>query len=90
VILEDSSGAALATNALQVPDPSLFGTAIWQLFAFQSPGEEPHAIRITGSIDSVTDITPVPEPATLSLLSVGGAILLRRRGSLRRSAVWGA
>lgn len=87
VILEDPSGAALSTNALQVPDASLFGTAIWQLFAFQSPGEEPHAIRITGSIDSVTDITPVPEPSTLSLLTLGGAVLLRRRRSPPRSTV---
>jgi PEP-CTERM motif len=79
VILEDLSGTALSTNALQVPDPSLFSTAFWQLFAFQSPGEEPNAIRITGSIDSLTDVTPVPEPGTLSLLSVGATMFLRRR-----------
>jgi hypothetical protein len=86
VILEDFSGTALSTNALQVPDPTLFGTAIWQLFAFQSSGEEPHAIRITGSIDSITDITPVPEPATLWLVSVG-AVLSLRAGLRRLSAV---
>ena len=81
VLLEDSSGTALSSNALEVPDPSNFPTAFWQLDANQSPGEEPHRLRITGSIRSITEIPDagVAEPATISLLAVGGLVLLMRR-----------
>jgi hypothetical protein len=81
VWLQDPTGTALSSNALQIPDPSKFLTAFWQLDANQSPGEEPHRLRITGSISSITEITetPVPEPATGSLLAVGSLLVMLRR-----------
>jgi hypothetical protein len=80
-LLQDSSGAALSSNALEVPDPSAFPTAFWQVDANQSSGEDPRSLRITGSIRSITEIpdTTVPGPATVSLLTVGGLVLLMRR-----------
>jgi hypothetical protein len=82
VFLEDPSGTALTSNALlQIPDPLKFPTAFWQLDANQSSGEDPHQLRIRGSISSITEIpgATVPEPATVSLLAFGGLVLMMRR-----------
>lgn len=79
--LQNSAGTALSSNALQVPDPSEFPTAFWQVDANQSSGEDPLRLRITGSIRSITEIpdATVPEPVTVSLLTVGSLVLLMRR-----------
>ena len=81
-LLDDSSGTAFSSDALQVPDLSQFGTTSWQVAANQDVGEVIHQLLVTGSISSLTQV-PVPEPPTLSLVAVGALaclLRLRRRG----------
>ena len=87
VFLMDPNGTALSSNALlQIPDPSKFPTAFMELDARQDSGEIPHQLRIRGSIASITQIPdPVPEPATATLLAVGGVLAMMRRRQRPRS-----
>jgi hypothetical protein len=81
VDLEDSSGTALSSTALQLPDLSKFGVALWALNVREGFGEPLPLLQIRGSVNSVVEVPgpSVPEPTSASLLILGLLAIVRRR-----------
>jgi hypothetical protein len=81
VDLEDASGTALSSTALQLPELSKFGVALWVLNVRQGFGEPLPLLQIRGSVDSITEVAgpSVPEPTSASLLILGLLAMAGRR-----------
>jgi hypothetical protein len=86
VILSDNSHSAFNSDALQIPNPADFLDQNFARIAFlEGTGEGAKFLNIVFSIREIEQIPePVPEPASLTLLVLPAAMLVRRRLSRRR------
>jgi hypothetical protein len=86
VTLSDNSHSAFDSDALTIPNPADF---LDQNFArigfFEGTGEGANILSIVFTIRDIQEIPePVPEPASLTLLVLPAAMILRRRAWRRR------
>jgi hypothetical protein len=88
VTLSDNSHSAFNSDALQIPNPADFlDQNVARIAFFEGTGEGAKVLSIVFTIRDIQETPePVPEPASLTLLVVPAAMLVRRRLSRRRVA----